>query len=169
MLKLQKKFLAFKEELEAQGGDYFNLEVSHGARLCGDLDPDLDPNDYPGKQFSKNYCYWFEFERYLKFFEVGLDHTTKNSKSRGGRPRNEGLHLAVNYIADFWVFKLGRKYTLDHHEKILGTHYLITNRYFPLFIDTPTQAGRKSAVECNGISPPDCETDKSSRDESRSL
>ena len=26
----------------------------------------------------------------------------------------------------------------------------------------------KSAVECNGISPPDCETDKSSRDESRS-
>ena len=30
------------------------------------------------------------------------------------------------------------------------------------------QAGRKSAVECNGISLPDCETDKSSRDESRS-
>ena len=30
------------------------------------------------------------------------------------------------------------------------------------------QAGRKSADECNGISPPDCETDKSSRDESRS-
>ena len=29
------------------------------------------------------------------------------------------------------------------------------------------QAGRKSAVECNGISPPDCETDESSRDESR--
>ena len=30
------------------------------------------------------------------------------------------------------------------------------------------QVGRKSTVECNGISPPDCETDKSSRDESRS-
>ena len=30
------------------------------------------------------------------------------------------------------------------------------------------QTGRKSVVECNGISPPDCETDKSSRDESRS-
>ena len=30
------------------------------------------------------------------------------------------------------------------------------------------QAGRTSAAECNGISPPDCETDKSSRDESRS-
>ena len=29
------------------------------------------------------------------------------------------------------------------------------------------QTGRKSVVECNGISPPDCETDKSSRDESR--
>ena len=29
------------------------------------------------------------------------------------------------------------------------------------------QSGRKSLVECNGISPPDCETDKSSRDESR--
>ena len=29
------------------------------------------------------------------------------------------------------------------------------------------QAGRKSAVECKGISPPDCETDESSRDESR--
>ena len=30
------------------------------------------------------------------------------------------------------------------------------------------QVGRKSTVECNGISPPDCETDESSRDESRS-
>ena len=30
------------------------------------------------------------------------------------------------------------------------------------------QTGRKSVVECNGISLPDCETDKSSRDESRS-
>ena len=30
------------------------------------------------------------------------------------------------------------------------------------------QTGRKSAVECNGRSPPDCKTDKSSRDESRS-
>jgi hypothetical protein len=30
------------------------------------------------------------------------------------------------------------------------------------------QTGRKSVVECNGISQPDCETDKSSRDESRS-
>ena len=30
------------------------------------------------------------------------------------------------------------------------------------------QNGRKSFAECNGISPPDCETDKSSRDESRS-
>ena len=30
------------------------------------------------------------------------------------------------------------------------------------------QAGRKSAVECNGISPPDCETDESSRVERRS-
>ena len=30
------------------------------------------------------------------------------------------------------------------------------------------QSGRKSLVECNGISLPDCETDKSSRDESRS-
>ena len=30
------------------------------------------------------------------------------------------------------------------------------------------QAGRKSADECNGISPPDCESDSSSRDESRS-
>ena len=29
------------------------------------------------------------------------------------------------------------------------------------------QAGRKSAFECNGISPPDCESDSSSRDESR--
>ena len=29
------------------------------------------------------------------------------------------------------------------------------------------QSGRKSLVECNGISSPDCETDKSSRDESR--
>jgi hypothetical protein len=30
------------------------------------------------------------------------------------------------------------------------------------------QSGRKSLVECNGRSPPDCETDKSNRDESRS-
>ena len=30
------------------------------------------------------------------------------------------------------------------------------------------QTGRKSVVECNGRSPPDCETDKSNRDESRS-
>ena len=30
------------------------------------------------------------------------------------------------------------------------------------------QNGRKSFVECNGISQPDCETNKSSRDESRS-
>ena len=30
------------------------------------------------------------------------------------------------------------------------------------------QTGRKSVVECNGISLPDCETNKSSRDESRS-
>jgi hypothetical protein len=30
------------------------------------------------------------------------------------------------------------------------------------------QTGRKSVAECNGISLPDCETDKSSRDESRS-
>ena len=30
------------------------------------------------------------------------------------------------------------------------------------------QSGRKSLVECNGISLPDCETNKSSRDESRS-
>ena len=30
------------------------------------------------------------------------------------------------------------------------------------------QTGRKSVVECNGISPPDCETDKSSRVERRS-
>ena len=29
------------------------------------------------------------------------------------------------------------------------------------------QVGRKSTVECNGRSPLDCETDKSSRDESR--
>ena len=29
------------------------------------------------------------------------------------------------------------------------------------------QTGRKSVVECNSISPPDCETDTSSRDESR--
>ena len=29
------------------------------------------------------------------------------------------------------------------------------------------QSGRKSLVECNGRSPPDCKTDKSSRDESR--
>jgi len=29
------------------------------------------------------------------------------------------------------------------------------------------QAGRTSAAECNGISPPDCESDSSSRDESR--
>jgi hypothetical protein len=30
------------------------------------------------------------------------------------------------------------------------------------------QTGRKSVVECNGISPPDCKADKPSRDESRS-
>ena len=30
------------------------------------------------------------------------------------------------------------------------------------------QIGRKSIVECNGISQPDCESDSSSRDESRS-
>ena len=30
------------------------------------------------------------------------------------------------------------------------------------------QSGRKSLVACNGISPLDCETDTSSRDESRS-
>ena len=30
------------------------------------------------------------------------------------------------------------------------------------------QTGRKSVVECNGISQPDCESDKTSRDESRS-
>ena len=29
------------------------------------------------------------------------------------------------------------------------------------------QAGRTSAAECNGTSPPDCESDSSSRDESR--
>ncbi len=29
------------------------------------------------------------------------------------------------------------------------------------------QAGRTSVDECNGISPPDCENDSSSRDESR--
>jgi hypothetical protein len=29
------------------------------------------------------------------------------------------------------------------------------------------QAGRTSAAECNGISPPDCESDSSIRDESR--
>ena len=29
------------------------------------------------------------------------------------------------------------------------------------------QVGRKSTVECNGISPPDCETDESSRVERR--
>ena len=29
------------------------------------------------------------------------------------------------------------------------------------------QAGRTSADECNGISPPDCKIDRSSRDESR--
>ena len=34
--------------------------------------------------------------------------------------------------------------------------------------DGRLKTGRKSAVECNGISLPDCETDKSSRDESRS-
>ena len=33
--------------------------------------------------------------------------------------------------------------------------------------DRWAQSGRKSLVECNGISPLDCETDKSSRDESR--
>ena len=33
--------------------------------------------------------------------------------------------------------------------------------------DRWAQNGRKSFDECNGISPPDCETDKSSRDESR--
>ena len=30
------------------------------------------------------------------------------------------------------------------------------------------QTGQKSVDECNGISQPDCKTDKSSRDESRS-
>ena len=29
------------------------------------------------------------------------------------------------------------------------------------------QVGRKPTVECNGISPPDCESDSSNRDESR--
>ncbi len=29
--------------------------------------------------------------------------------------------------------------------------------------DGVAQSGRKSLVECNGISPPDCETDKSSK------
>ncbi|PHS76782.1 MAG: hypothetical protein COB56_05720 [Robiginitomaculum sp.] len=36
------------------------------------------------------------------------------------------------------------------------------------FGETVGKFGRKSAEECNGISLPDCETDKSSRDESRS-
>lgn len=116
LLKLQKKFLAFKDELEAQGGEYFNLEVSYGARQSGDLNPELDPDDYPGKNFSKNGCYWFEFERYMTFFDVGLDHTIQKNTPRGGRPRNEGLHLSITYIADFWEFDLKRKYTVDHHE-----------------------------------------------------
>lgn len=129
LLKLQAKFKTFKDELYAQGGDRFNLEVSDGAGLCGELNPNLDPDDYPGKAFSKNYCYWFEFERYLKFFEEGLKQTLKNTKPRGGRPKNEGLHNAIHYIASFWEFKLLRKYTLDHHNgKGLTEAYKFTRR-----------------------------------------
>ncbi len=117
--KLQRKYRAFMDELEAQGGDYFNLEVSGGARIAEALDlgvdPDLDPQDYAGMQFSKSYCYWYEFERYTTFFGLGLDHNIEQLKSRGGRPKNQGLHLSIGYIGRFWERRLGRKYTVDHH------------------------------------------------------
>jgi len=119
LLRLQKKYRAFVDELEALGGDYFNLEVSGGAKLAEELnlavDPELDPKDYPGMQFSKSYCYWYEFERYLTFFGLGLDNNIDQHKSIGGRPKNEGLHLSIGYIAEFWEDEIGRKFTVDHH------------------------------------------------------
>ena len=115
LIKLQRTYRRFLDELKENGWDYFNLEVSHGADLAGDLDPDLDPTNYPGKKFSKKGCYWFEFERYLKFFDLGLEATIERYKSRGGRPKNEGLDNAMHYIDDFWTDVIGKNFTLDYH------------------------------------------------------
>ncbi len=136
--KLLKTFRAFRKELEENGGDHFNLEVHHGARMCGDLNPNLDPEDYPGQDFSKNYCYWFEFERYLTFFGLGLEATIERNRSHGGRPKNGGLSLAINYISDFWHFNLGKKYTLDYEGGTgLSEAFIFTKRLIDPLDEVP--------------------------------
>ena len=112
--KLLKAYHAFRNKLAACGEDYLNLEIRNGAELSGNLDPNLDPTDYPEESFSKNSCYWFEFERYLTFFERGLEKTIKDYKNEGGRRKNQGLETALPYIAEFWTETIGKQFTLDY-------------------------------------------------------
>ncbi len=115
-VRMLKALNTFRDVLEAEGGHDFNMEVARGAVLSGDLDPQLDPADYPDKNLSARGCYWFEFDRYLTFFERGLADSIERLKSKAGRYKNEGLSLAISNIANFWEYDLGRKFTFDAYE-----------------------------------------------------
>lgn len=114
--KLAKRLSAFLEQLEKFNGHGIDTELWIGAKKLPSFDPHLDAADYPDFIYKSSIAYRYEFHRYLNFLQLGLDHQIKMLKSPGGRPKDEGLNLAVIYIANFWMYDLGRAYRLDYHK-----------------------------------------------------
>lgn len=113
---LAKRLVSFQEQMHRLDGYGLDSELWHGARMLPSFDPELDSEDYPDFIYKRSIAYRYEFQRYLNFLQLGLDSTIKRMKNPGGRPKDEGLHLAVRYITNFWTFDLNREYTVDYHE-----------------------------------------------------
>ena len=113
---LEKRLVKFQQQLETLDGYGIDTEIYYGAKMLPNFDPNLDSADYPEFVYKSSIAYKYEFYRYLNFLQLGIDRELKQLKTPGGRPRDEGLHLAVRYIANFWIEDLSRTYSLDYHE-----------------------------------------------------
>jgi hypothetical protein len=126
---LAKRLTLFQDQMHRLDGWGLDSELWEGAKMLPSFDPDLVSRDYPSFIYKDSIAYRFELQRYLNFLQLGLDQTLKRVKSSGGRPRDEGLHLAVRYVSNYWVYDLKREYKFDYHKGSgLSEAFEFTNR-----------------------------------------
>lgn len=105
-------FLSVYDDLRSIGID---SEIWDGAKKLPGSDPNLSAKNYPEFIYKDSRAYEFELQRYLNFLQIGVYDQIKKLKTPTGRPKDQGLHLAVRHIANIWSLELKRPYTVDYH------------------------------------------------------
>lgn len=117
--RLLKSVCKFRDHLTHFRADTQDItyEILHAAQILDEPKPETDFPGLTEHDKERGEPYYLELLRLLKILEYGIDWQIDLLSSKGGRPKNNaGLSFTMPRIADFWIEKVGGRFTVDYHK-----------------------------------------------------